>query len=105
MSKVEGGRAMRAMAGSEKKEKSKSSKKVHKMEIRHAANGGYIVEHKHKPSPESMMSQQEPEEHQIPDVAALQQHVADNMGDSAPAEAPQGAAPAEAAPAQAEPGQ
>lgn len=107
MSKVEGARAMRAM-GAEKKEKgsSKGEKKVHKMEIRHGASGGYIVTHHQKPKAESMMSgAQEPQEHVIPDAAALQQHVAANMGDS---ESAQGASPdptAQAAPDQGEPGQ
>lgn len=90
--------AMKAMAGEKKKESKPVAKKhkVHKMEIRHAANGGFIVEHKHAPSAESMMTSgpQEPEEHQIPDVAALQQHVADNMGDGQPAPAAPPAAPA-----------
>jgi hypothetical protein len=104
MSKVTGSRAVRAM-GSEKKEKGKSSKKskIHRMEIRHAASGGYIVTHHQKPAADSMLGgAQEPEEHAVPDVAALQQHVAANMGDGAPAPA---APPAEAAPAQGMPGQ
>ena len=107
MSKAEGTRAMRAMGGSEKKEKGKSDHKVHKMEIRHGASGGYIVTHHQKPKAESMMSgAQEPQEHVIPDAAALQQHVAQNMGDSEPAPAAspdQAAGAAQAAPDQGEP--
>lgn len=110
MSKVEGARAMRAM-GAEKKEKgsSKSEKKVHKMEIRHGASGGYIVTHHQKPKAESMMSgAQEPQEHVIPDAEALQQHVAANMGDSEPAPGAspdQAAGAAQAAPDPGGPGQ
>src|SRR5690348_14733581 len=98
MRSITGGRAERAMASEKKKESKSTSKKhkVHRMEIRHAANGGFIVEHKHKPEP-GEMTMPEPEEHQVPDVAALQQHVADNMGDGQPAPAapPQGAEPVE----------
>lgn len=104
MSKAKGTRALRAMGGSEKKKDEPKNHKIHKMEIRHGAKGGFIVEHK-KPVSESMASgPQEPEEHVIPNMAALQQHVQDNLGDSQPA---QGAEPdpAEAAPAQGEPGQ
>ena len=72
-------RTKSAMGGKGKKKSSKggSKKKVHKMHIRHAKNGGYIVEHEFKgtpgePAPES-------EEHTAPDMDALQDHVAEHM--------------------------
>lgn len=93
-----GSKAARVMGGESKKSEKKSGKKkpVHKMDIRRASSGGYIVTHHSKPDPESMMNSQEPEEHAVPDVAQLQQHVAENMGDQPEAEQ---AAPAPAAPA------
>lgn len=81
MSKDRVGSAM----GGGKKSKSKPSKKkggkhVHEMHIRHAHNGGYIVKHNFKPQPGAGGGMpQEPEEHQVPDMDTLQQHVGDNM--------------------------
>lgn len=83
-------RAHSVLGGHKKKKGGKS--KVHKMEIRHAANGGFIVEHKRKPS-----DMQDPEEHQIGDMDQLKQHVEDNMGQQPDAEEP--GEQAEAAPA------
>lgn len=69
--------------GGKKKSKSKSKHKkggkhVHEMNIRHAASGGYIAKHHFKPQAGSGMPE-EPEEHAIPDMNALTQHVQDNM--------------------------
>lgn len=72
-------RAGSAMSG-KKKSKSKGKKggkHVHEMHIRHAASGGYIAKHHFKPGGGG--APQEPEEHAIPDMDALQQHVGDNM--------------------------
>jgi hypothetical protein len=73
-------RVSSAMGGSRKKSKTKKKKggkHVHEMHIRHGASGGYIAKHHFKPGADGMP--QEPEEHAIPDMDALQQHVADNM--------------------------
>jgi hypothetical protein len=86
------------MGGEKKKGKSKSGKKsVHRMNIRRAANGGFIVEHHMKPDPKDPMSGSDMEEHQVGDVDQLQQHVADHMGDQPEAEQEQPAAPPVAA--------
>lgn len=75
-------RAGSAMGGSKKKSKSKKKKggkHVHEMHIRHAASGGYIAKHHFKPQPGGSGMPEEPEEHAIPDMNALTQHVQDNM--------------------------
>jgi hypothetical protein len=81
---------------SSKSESKKSSKKhVHKMEIRRGASGGYIATHHSKPKPGEMAD--EPEEHVLPDMNQLQQHLSENMGDQPDQQAqpaPQGGAPA-----------
>lgn len=70
-------RTKSAMSGHEKAKK--SGKKPHSIHVRHAASGGYIATHHHKPSKESMLDSSEPEDHILPDMQALQQHMADNM--------------------------
>ena len=70
--------------------KSKSKHRVHKMHIRHAANGGHIVEHEYRPEEDENggMSAPENEEHVLPaspDNQMLAQHVAEHM---APPEEP-----------------
>lgn len=73
-------------AMSSKKKSSKKSKKgakkgkaPHRMHVRGAANGGYIVEHEFKaPKPGSMEQAQENEEHQIPDLESLKDHIAEH---------------------------
>jgi hypothetical protein len=72
-----------AMGGKKSKPKPKTKNKktgkhVHEMHIRHAASGGYIAKHHFKPQAGSGMPE-EPEEHAIPDMNALTQHVQDNM--------------------------
>ncbi len=96
-------RAKSGMGGS-KKSKSKSGKKPHSMHIRRGKSGGFIVEHHHMPDEDGMTAPTE--EHVVPDLQALQDHVAENMGDQGAApQSPdpnaqaQSAAPAEAAPA------
>jgi|SRR5580693_8034238 hypothetical protein len=94
-------RVKSAMGGAKKHPKTPKSKKkskVHEMHIRHAANGGYIVKHDMEKSNADMPGDNS-EEHQIGDMAELQQHVGDNMqqpGQEAAAAAP---APAAAMPA------
>jgi hypothetical protein len=72
------------MGGSKKPKKKKSKKKpVHEMRIRHAANGGYIAKHSFKSRPGQ--APEEDEEHAIPDVNSLQEHVGDHMATPPPA--------------------
>jgi hypothetical protein len=85
--------------GGPRKKKAKSKRKggrhVHEMRIRHAANGGYIVRHEFRPRPGEIA--QEPEEHAVPDLAALQDHVGEHMETPPPqAQGPGGMQPAEA---------
>jgi hypothetical protein len=62
-----------------KKSKAKKSKKpVHKMHIRHSANGGFIAEHESAPAGEGELPTPN-EEHTLPDMAALQAHVGEHM--------------------------
>jgi hypothetical protein len=83
-------RAHSVMGGTHKsKSKSKSGKKPHSMHIRRGKSGGFIVQHHHEPDDAGMTPP--PDDHVVPDMASLQSHIADNMGD-------QGAAPAPAPP-------
>lgn len=56
------------------------------MHIKRGKSGGFIVSHHHAPDETGAM--QEPDDHVIPDMQALQSHVADNMGDQGPAPPP-----------------
>lgn len=85
--KKEPKRAKNVLGGKSKKKK----KPVHRMNIRHAASGGYIAEHQFKPSMNGPA--QEPEEHAIPDMDALKAHVEQHMAEP-PEEAEPQAAPA-----------
>ena len=105
-------RAKSAMSGgSKRKSGKKSGHKPHSIHVRRGKSGGYIAEHHYKSdSPDQMAP--EPEEHVLPDIQSLQDHMADHMGDQPPQEAapsapapagpPAGAAPS--APAAAPPG-
>lgn len=102
MAKEKESRTNAGMGGSksEKKSKKSSSKKPHSIYIRRGASGGYIVTHHHKPKENEMA--QEAEDHVVPDLDQLQQHVSDSMGDQPEQEmqpSPQ-AEPAQAAPPQ-----
>lgn len=88
---------------SSKKSKSKKGgKKPHRLHVRGAANGGYIVEHEFKNKPEEP-NPQENEEHQIASLDDLKEHIGEHaadMGgnseeDEEASAAPGGAAPAE----------
>lgn len=86
-------RAKAVMSGGKKKSKKKSKSKggkhhVHKMHIRHAANGGYIVEHEALPSTDGSPQGPNPE-HALPDMESLQAHVGENMQPPQQQEEPQ----------------
>jgi len=83
------------MGGKKSKSKGGASKKPHKMHIRHAANGGYIVEHHHKPDATAALGGGAPdmEEHAVPDIGALQDHVGEHMAPEAAAGGAGGGAP------------
>ena len=99
-------RATAGMGGGKKSGKSGKSgskgKHPHSIHIKRGASGGFIVTHHHKAKEGEQA--QEPEDHVVPDMDQLQQHLAENMGD----QPDQGAEPSpEAAPpaqAQAGPG-
>lgn len=89
MAKTTKSRAHSVLGG---KSKSKG-RHPHSIHVRRGKSGGYIAEHHFKaespdqPTPES-------EEHVLPDLDALQDHMADNMGDqpdqeAAPAPSPE----------------
>lgn len=89
-------RAKSALGGSHK-----SSGKPHSIHVRRGKSGGFIATHHHKAAAGEMA--QEPEDHVVPDMDSLQQHMQAQMGDQPPAPAPQpdpsaGAGPAAAAP-------
>lgn len=77
-------RAKSAMGGHGSK-KSKSTHKPHEVHVRRGHSGGFVVRHSHKPSDTGEMPPDE--EHVVPDMAALQQHMQDSMGDQPPAPA------------------
>lgn len=79
-----------AMGGKKNKTK-EGGKKPHKLHVRHAAGGGYIAEHHFKGGANGE-APPEMEEHAVPDIAALQEHVGQHMAPEAGAEA--AAAPA-----------
>lgn len=75
--------------GGKKSGKAKSGKKPHSIHVRRAHSGGFVATHHHKMADDGSMP--EDEEHVIPDMQALQQHMQDNMGDQGAA--PQGPPP------------
>lgn len=82
-----------AMGGKKKAHKKSAGKKPHELHIRKSVNGGYIAKHLHKAT--AGAEPPEPEEHTIPDIAALQQHVGEHM---APEEAAGGGGAPQGAP-------
>jgi len=81
-------RATSGMSGkkSSKSGGKKSSHKPHSIHVRRGKSGGFVAEHHFKnDSPDQMAP--ESEEHVLPDMAALQDHMAQNMGDQGPAPA------------------
>jgi hypothetical protein len=75
----------KAAMGSKKSGK-KSGKKPHSLHIKRGKSGGFIVTHHHKPSDDG--SPTDDEDHVIPDLDSLHNHVDDTMGDQEPAPAP-----------------
>lgn len=69
------GRAEHVLGG-----KSAKKHKVHSMHIRKAASGGYIVKHQHE-TPEPPEPPQPDQEHVVPDMEALHEHMDEHMGD------------------------
>lgn len=87
-SKHSSSRAKSSM-GSKSKSGKKSGKKPHSIHVRRGKSGGFIAEHHFKndsTDPSDMAP--EPEEHVLPDMNSLQSHMAENMGDQEPAQAP-----------------
>jgi hypothetical protein len=82
-----------------KKSKSKSGKKPHHLEIHRGKSGGFIAHHHF--SPEEDGSMPETEQHVVPDMNSLHDHLDQTMGDqgAAPAAAPPEPAQAQALPA------
>jgi hypothetical protein len=75
--------------------KKKSGKKVKGMHVRRATSGGFIVKHDMDASAEPTGKPMEQEEHVIPDIAALHDHMEQHMGDEEAAAPAAQAAPAE----------
>ena len=75
----------KATMGSKKSGK-KSGKKPHSMHIKRGKSGGFIVEHHHQADDGDMTP--EPEDHVVPDLASLHDHIDQNMGDQEPAPSP-----------------
>lgn len=74
-------RAKSAMGG--KKSSSKSGKKPHSMHVRRGHSGGFVVTHHHMPD-ESGIGMPD-EEHVVPDMQSLHDHMDSSMGDQGPA--------------------
>jgi hypothetical protein len=84
-----------------KKSKSKSKSHAHSMHIHRGKSGGFVVTHHHEPDETGMTAPSE--DHVVPDLDSLHQHMDASMGDQPPA--PQAAPPeaAQAGPAAAAP--
>lgn len=85
-------RTKSAMGGSHK------TGKPHSIHVRRGKSGGFIAHHHHAPDADGMSAP--PEEHVIPDMDSLNQHMTQNLGDQPPAPppSPPPAAPAGVAP-------
>lgn len=70
--------------GGKKKSGSKSSSHAHSMHVKRGHRGGFIAVHHSGPEDPGGADQ----EHPLPDMAALQAHMQDSMGDQPPAEPP-----------------
>jgi hypothetical protein len=61
--------------------KSKSKRHPHGLHIRRSDNGGYIAEHQYRPDPNDPDAPAPAtEEHILPDIGMLQQHVGEHLG-------------------------
>lgn len=84
MAKTTKSRAHSVLGG--KSKSASKGKKPHSIHVRRGKSGGYIAEHHFKAdSPDQPIP--ESEEHVLPDLEALQSHMADNMGDQPDQEA------------------
>lgn len=102
MAEEKNSRAHSAMSGGSKKSSKKSKTKKHPKEvhIRRGKSGGFIAKHIHDTDPNSPDTAPEPdEEHVLPDMDALHQHLDANMGDQAAAPQAEPAPDPSAAPA------
>jgi len=89
-------RAGAAMSGEDKakskpkKAAKKKSRKVHRMEIKRAANGGYIATHHFKQEPGEVGPAPESEDNALSDMNQLHDHLDEHMGpEDEAAEGPQ----------------
>lgn len=86
----------KSVLGGHGKSKSKGGKKPHSMHIKRAHSGGFVVTHHHAPADDGSMSDPD-EDHVVPDLDSLHDHIDQNMGDQGPAPiTPPPAAPAPA---------
>lgn len=81
------GSRAKAVLGGKGKSKSKSGKKPHSIHVKRGKSGGFIVTHHHAPDDAGVTP--EPEDHVVPDLDSLHQHVDDSMGDQGPAPVPE----------------
>ncbi len=86
MAKDTHSRAHSVLGGSHKS-KGKKGKKAHSMHIKRGKSGGFIVQHHGAPD-ENGMTPPLDDPHVVPDMSALQSHIADNMGDQGPVAPP-----------------
>src|SRR5271170_1775267 len=61
------------------KKKGEGKRHVREMHLRRAANGGYIARHDMEPGEDGEMPQSE--DHILPDMAAVHDHMDEHMGD------------------------
>lgn len=92
-------RAKSAMGG-KKSSRKRTGRKVREMHIKRGKSGGYIVRHDLEPqSKQDMMNsmmddQSNTEDHSVPNLAAMQDHLASHMPEESEAEPDQGGAAA-----------
>lgn len=77
----------------DKKAKKKGGKRVKEMHVRRGASGGYIAKHDFERPTDAMAQMPESEEHILPDMNALHDHMDEHMGEEQQ-EAAGGAEPA-----------
>jgi hypothetical protein len=80
-------RAAHVMGGKSKKSGSKSGKHPREVHIRRGKSGGFIAKHIHDTDPGAMAPEPD-EEHVLPDMSALHDHLDQTMGDQGAAPAP-----------------
>lgn len=75
-------RAKSSMGGKKSSAKS-GGKKPHSIHIKRGHSGGFVATHHHQP--DETGAAMPSEEHVVPDLSSLQDHIASNMGDQGPA--------------------